>query len=297
MHSLFSSSIELSRLFFPLLQLRKATEWRFVSRRQFRWLPLASGGCSGAGCGGKRWNRWPVYIPTFIRLGFYEQGFGSSESGSRVRSSCLYLSSAAVAAASVWSPVTVTSNEDLQPAVKMGYVFYQFLIFDSDVMCGGCLGRRKLVFLSLQSGLGVEVCFVRLVYSYHGSGWSSSLLAASGLPATLEAPDLRSLGKRLLVWAFSDYSAHRCFRCTICCQGWVLEKLCDFFGSAFVELELGFRAQVQRRFLLGMRRWAAAPATSSEGVKAAGFVLQGSGCNFYFMWSVLVSNDCNLLYQ
>ena len=70
-----------------------------------------------------------------------------------------------------------------------------------------------------------------------------------------------------------------------------------FFGSAFVELELGFRAQVQRRFLLGMRRWVAAPATSSEGVKAAGFVLQGSGCNFYFMWGVLVSNDCNLLYQ
>ena len=164
-------------------------------------------------------------------------------------------------------------------------------------MCGGGPGRRKLVFLSLQSGLGVEVCFVRLVYSYHGSGWSSSLLAASGLPAILEAPDLRFLGERLLVWAFSDYSVHQCFRCTICCQGWFLEKLCDFFGSAFVELELGFRAQVQRQFLLGMRRWAAAPATSSEGVKAAGFVLQGSGCNFYFMWSVLVSNDCNLLYQ
>jgi len=199
----------------------------------------------------------------------------------------------------------VTSDEDLLPAVKMGYVFYQFLVFDSGVMCSGGPGRRKLVFLSLQSGLdvgvaigvGVEVCFVRLVYSYHGSGWSSSLLAASGLPAILEAPDLRSLGERLLVWAFSDYSVHQCFRCTICCQGWVLEKLCDFFGSAFVELELGFRAQVQRRFLLGMRRWAAAPATSSEGVKAAGFVLQGSGCNFYFMWSVLVSNDCNLLYQ
>jgi len=75
-----------------------------------------------------------VYIPTFIRLGFYELGFGSSESGSRVRSSCLDLSSAAAASTSVWSPATVTSDEDLLPAVKMGYVFYQFLVFASGVV-------------------------------------------------------------------------------------------------------------------------------------------------------------------
>ena len=83
---------------------------------------------------------------------------------------------------------------------------------------------------------------VRFIYSFlEESGWSCSLLVASELLAILGAPDLFLLDDRVLARSAIKVCIDF-FWCATCCQGWS-EKLCDFFGSLFVELEFGFKAQ------------------------------------------------------
>ncbi|CAO2175726.1 unnamed protein product [Urochloa humidicola] len=149
--------------------------------------------------------------------------------------------------------------DDWRGLVSPGGLFMPLVLVSLLSIFGNCVGDSAI------SG-GASV---RFVYSYlEKSGWSSfaglaSLLGDLESPAVLGAPDLLRLGDgngRSMIIVCIDF-----FRCATCCQGWFQKTSCGFFvRSFFVELELGFKSQVQRSFHPGRQRRMAAPVTSNE---------------------------------